>query len=637
MPPLSHNRKANVNGQQGKYALISMPWFWAYMPSIQLAIVKDLLDKCGIESEVFEFYTDLLDKVGPNVYKSLANDSGFAGELAFSQFYFSDHNQQWASARPTLGLADKQTEDHLFAFISPVIEKFVDDCASKTNWRDFQTACFTLTATQTSASMLLARRIKQINPDIFIVFGGTSCAGPMGRAIAELCPDVDVVVHTEAEATVQPLAVAIETKTWFGTIPGITWRRGTELVTNGGTCLHGFSESRGPLNFDSYFKRIRANGAEKHFKPWIPFESSRGCWYGEKVQCTFCGLNEVIEYRERQTSHLADELEGYQMRYGVDRFFATDLIMPRSFFKTTLSDIEAKSNGWTLFYEVKSNMKRAEIEQLARAGVRWIQPGIESLEDSALKKMKKGVSAAQNLQTLKWCKEFGIQASWNLITGFPGETSVQYKELNTLLRKLFHLRPPAGVGDFEVHRFSPYFDDPQSFGISLHGADPRYRAVYPISQDLLDSLVYRYAYSIHDGEPLDLLLERQSLRRVVDEWWRRAPANPRLDCMRLDDGEAVIIDTRLGDPGSVRTLQKAQAELFLYVDQARPCKSICESFRRDRADAHFALGGDTGLCELLDAWIADGFIVQLSNHYLSLAVRVKPGQEAHNKGEEDVE
>lgn len=607
-----------------KYALIGMPWFWAYMPSIQLAIVKNLLEKCGIESDVFEFYTDILDKVGPNVYKALANDSGFAGELAFSQFYFPQHSQQWTNSRPSLGLADKQTEDYLFSFISPVIEEFIEDCTSRVDWKSYKVACFTLTATQTSASMLLARRIKKINPDIYIVFGGTSCAGSMGRAIAEICPEVDVVVHTEAESTVEPLAVAIATKSWFGAIPGITWRRGHELVTNSGSCLHGFRDIREPLNFDAYFDRIKTNGAHKHFKPWIPFESSRGCWYGEKVQCTFCGLNEVIEYRERQGTSLPDELSTYQERYGVNKFFATDLIMPRAFFKGTLGEIEAKAEDWTLFYEVKSNMKRGEVEQLARAGVRWIQPGIESLDDFTLKAMKKGVSAVQNLQTLRWCEELGILASWNLITGFPGETADQYRELNILLGKLFHLRPPAGVGDFEVHRFSPYFDKPESFEISLHGADPRYSVVYPVAKELLDNLVYRYAYSAQTSSSADLALERECLKRIIDDWYKCAEESPRLDFLQEIKDSSKIVDTRFERPGRSYELSKFEAQLYSHLDQARACHSIARSFNEEYPEAYVALGEEVGILKLLDTWISDALIVKLSNHYLALATRVTP-------------
>ena len=48
--------------------------------------------------------------------------------------------------------------------------------------------------------------------------------------------------------------------------------------------------------------------------------------------------------------------------------------------------------------------------------MRRIQPGIESLSDHVLKLMRKGTTALQNIQLLKWCREYGVQPEWNLLS-----------------------------------------------------------------------------------------------------------------------------------------------------------------------------------------------------------------------------
>ena len=48
-------------------------------------------------------------------------------------------------------------------------------------------------------------------------------------------------------------------------------------------------------------------------------------------------------------------------------------------------------------------------------GMTSIQPGIESLSTRVLQVMQKGVSAAQNIQLLRWCGEVGINVAWNLL------------------------------------------------------------------------------------------------------------------------------------------------------------------------------------------------------------------------------
>jgi radical SAM superfamily enzyme YgiQ (UPF0313 family) len=78
-----------------------------------------------------------------------------------------------------------------------------------------------------------------------------------------------------------------------------------------------------------------------------------------------------------------------------------------TYFKTVLPRL-AESGSYTIFYEIKANLRREQVHLLADAGVRWIQPGIESLDDNALRLIGKGNSTLMNVQLLKWSCEFGI-------------------------------------------------------------------------------------------------------------------------------------------------------------------------------------------------------------------------------------
>src|SRR5262249_39396721 len=53
---------------------------------------------------------------------------------------------------------------------------------------------FTTTFCQTHASLALARRLKDADPTIRIVFGGSNCEGPMGAELQRSFPWIDVVV-----------------------------------------------------------------------------------------------------------------------------------------------------------------------------------------------------------------------------------------------------------------------------------------------------------------------------------------------------------------------------------------------------------------------------------------------------------
>lgn len=597
---------------------MSMPWFWAYLPSIQLAIVKDVLADLDVESDVFEFYTDLTEATGIHLYKAIANDSGYTGELLFSQFYFDDFDQQYNHDRTDLGFATKAIQDDVFVFLTPVIEKFLDDCIAEVDWQSYDAICFSLTASQTAASMAMAKRIKAKFPDLPIVFGGSSCAGEMGQAILELCPEVDFAVHGEAEVILPKLVEALNGERDAGEVPGISWRRDGMIVTNERAKLHALSRERNSLDFDSYFNRVADNKLLTAHGVWIPFESSRGCWYGEKAQCTFCGLNEIIQYRERGDNGLMAELEHYQDKYDVKNFFAVDLIMPRSFFNKFLPDVEKAGKGWTIFYEIKSNMRRAEIEQLASAGVRWIQPGIESLSDNILTIMRKGVTAAHNIQTLRLAKEQGVTASWNLITGFPREKAEDYFEMVPLMPKLFHLDPPVGLGDFEVHRFSPYFEDPEKMGVVLRGAYPIYDSVYPVGRSILDKLVYRYQYELIDPPDPRLNESRAQIHKTVAEWRSASERHAEFSVEFLSDGGALLRDSRFAEDLQERLLTPEQAVLLKFLDEMQATNRVKPAFKLYDPKAFGNIESGMGIDNQIAQWAEESVVLILSGYVQAL-------------------
>lgn len=617
--------------RENRYALVSMPWFWAYLPSIQLAIVAEVLARSNIRSDTFEFYADFAEATGINLYKAIANGSAATAELLFSQFYFEDHGQQYRSDRPSLGLGPKEVEDAVFDFLSPVVEDHLDRWYAEVDWSRYSTVCFSLTASQTAPSMAMAKRIKADHPEMRIVFGGSSCAGEMGRATARVCPEVDVVVHGEAESTLPELVEALAGRRDLAAVPGISWRKGDEVVTNARAPLHRLGRSRGPLKFDGYFKRAAGSRLLAAYGVWIPFESSRGCWYGEKSQCTFCGLNEIIQYRERGSGGLLEELETYERDYGAKRFFAVDLIMPRSFFDDFLPTIAEAKKDWTIFYEIKSNMNRREIERLAAGKVDWIQPGIESLDDDVLRLMRKGVSAAHNIQTLKWTKEFSILPGWNLITGFPREKGSSYFAMAEDIPKLHHLTPPNGVGDFEVHRFSPYFEAPAKHGIELLGAAPSYRAVYPIPDEDLDDLVYRHGYRLLEPPDPELEEGRKALLSAVLDWRRAAQRGAAFTVREKAGGNVELFDSRTDARGARILFAGAPGRLLLFLDGMKPETRLADLFRAHDAESFAELGGSEGIADTVREWLEGGILIRKSGFILALPVRTRSGRRSKNR------
>jgi magnesium-protoporphyrin IX monomethyl ester (oxidative) cyclase len=148
-----------------------------------------------------------------------------------------------------------------------------------------------------------------------------------------------------------------------------------------------------------------------------------------------------------------------------------------------------------IFYEVKADLSESDLAVLADSGVKFVQPGIESLATSTLKLMKKGTTAFQNLRLLKLCSTYGIHPLWNLLVGFPGEGEDVYRRYVDLLPLIVHLQPPTGVYPVRFDRFSPYYNQRQSYGLDL----------------LLQRQEHRRRLFHRDG-PLDRKVARRSRR-----------------------------------------------------------------------------------------------------------------------------
>jgi len=80
-------------------------------------------------------------------------------------------------------------------------------------------------------------------------------------------------------------------------------------------------------------------------------------------------------------------------------------------------------------YQTRPELNRDELCTLFAGGVKYIQPGIESLSDVILRLMRKGTTGLRNLQLLRWCSEIGMDVTWRILHGFPGEPVSEYERM----------------------------------------------------------------------------------------------------------------------------------------------------------------------------------------------------------------
>lgn len=411
---------------------------------------------------------------------------------------------------------------------------------------------FTSMFMQNGACFAMARKLKAVNPGLLTVIGGANCEFPMGGIIAERVDCIDFVFSGPA---LKSFSEFLERYLNGSDISGRNPIRG--VLTKG--CV---PKERGPqsigedlnidavveLDYEAFLRTLDNNFPNGEIKPVLPFETSRGCWWGERAHCTFCGLNGVsMGYRAMRPDRAIEQFNQLFRYTGrVSKLSAVDNILPKSYLKDVLPYLDTPPD-MEIFYEVKADLSEDDVRTLSKARVNRIQPGIESLATSTLKLMKKGTTVFQNLTLLGRCALYGIHPTWNLLVGFPGETEAVYKRYMETLPLVFHLPPPTGVYPVRFDRFSPYHDHAQDYGLDLHPLD-FYSLIYPFDAADFNDFAYYFAdrniqaeYFITVAQWLGKL--RSQVARWQEIWSQPKNAPPRL---YFRAGSTTVCDSRLG-------------------------------------------------------------------------------------------
>ena len=299
------------------------------------------------------------------------------------------------------------------------------------------------------------------------------------------------------------------------------------------------------------------------------YESARGCWWGARSHCTFCGVNGTsMAFRCKSASRVVEELTELARRYRRLDFEIVDNIIALEYFRDVLPRLKEAGYDLRLFYETKANLKREQVRLLRESGVNRIQPGLESLSTPILKGMAKGVTAFQNVRLLKWCAEYGVSVAWNVIYGFPGESPDEYARMAELVPSLVHLQPPKLGRPVVLHRFSPYHERPAHYGLEIVGPRRWHPYVYAADAATLTDLAYSFEYRHVDGRKPETYVAH--FGRAIETWRARWPAAYRTLRYRRGPGFLVVHDRRPGLPTADYAFGEHEADSTWRARTARP-------------------------------------------------------------------
>jgi ribosomal peptide maturation radical SAM protein 1 len=603
-------------------ALVSMPTLSAYFPSFQLALLKPTLEREGIPVQPLSLFLAFGPFIGSRLNEVISEvRDGMVGEWIWAKAAFGDFADPAAYLKRYDASLHSVCEeagcslDDLLHVRDETAFAFLGHCLQNVDWQQFGLIGFSVVFQQMLSSVALARRLKDRFPSIPIVFGGATFEDDIAEEILRGCPWIDLVHCGDADRTFPELVRRLDEGRSLEGLPGLMWRDRGRVVYNGRAPNLADLDSTPVPDFDEYFQALERGSAPDAAsdRVLLPIETARGCWWGMKNHCTFCGLNRAgMEFRAKSVDNVLDMLRVLSSRYGQTYFNAIDNILEPEYVEGLFSRLAELRSDIRLHYEIRPSLTRTQLRKMRDGGLYSVQPGIESFSTHLLHLMKKHTTGMRNLELLKWTTYHGIEDLYNLLLGFPGETPEDYRLQAEVIAKIPHLQPPYTITVARPDRGSPMFEQPGLHSITQLRPAACYPFLFPADRFDLRRVSYFFEHEMQDVVDRSLY---DPLYAQVAEWKHRWKAQPR-PFLRYRKGidSLLVEDGRRGS--AVRTqLSGRAAQLYEFCADARKRQALLERFDGD--------------AEWLDSILAElvrlDLVIFLDDAYLSLALPVNPG------------
>lgn len=601
-------------------ALICMPTSPIEKPSIGVSILKESLRIVDIECKVFYGNLSFAKLLGTYDYQRLCNIST---ELNVVEWLF------YNAAFPHSDLGDKAflariEKSHrinadwllgLRRYVTPFIKQMAEDILVA---KPQAVGCSTMFC-QNCSSIALLREIKQRSPSTKTFMGGANVEGNMGLTMHKKLDFIDYVFLGEGDETLPEAMVEIIDSGQLSPRKFILTPDDREVgyvdCDLKSARVKDMTKVRAP-DYHDYFQQLHDLELDKLVSPCIMMETSRGCWWGDRRPCTFCSLNGTSNrYRTKDMEKISYELEYQTLEYGITNYHLVDNVIGKEQLNNFIPYLIENKNNFNLLYEVKPILNKRTIEDLVKAGVHWVQAGIENLNDHVLSILNKGSTSLQNIGFLRNALNAGLGVLWNYMTDIPMTTQKDIDEVVRIIPLLSHLQPPY-FAPLRYDRFSDYYNRQSHYKLNLIPYWT-YKHVYPFNEEeLMD-----FAFFFENTKQLDAVDHSQLINAIYnwsiiyyEGYFKRdtVETTPVLDYY-YDEDKLIIEDTR-----PCRTKEKHILEgkcKTLYENCAIPCTLIKLKELMIKVD-----GNSVDIEKELERLVKHGLLIHRDNKYLSLAV-----------------
>ncbi len=331
-----------------------------------------------------------------------------------------------------------------YNFLDPIFKREpIGEIVDKLKGADV--AGFSLYVWNANISLEIARRLREVNPDMLIMFGGPQVPDYADEFLRQY-PFIDLAVHGEGEKTFLSIMETLPSRD-FSETGGVSYIQedGTYHHTGRVNRIRDLMEVPSPFKNGYFDSLIEKNPEQKWIALW---ESNRGCPF----QCTYCdwGSATAAKVTKFEMDRLETELD-WISNNDIGYVFVCDANFGMLKRDVDLSQRVADNRRRTGYPEgfsvqnTKNATERAYLTQkiLAESGLnKGVALSMQTLNQEALVNIKRdNISLETYLELQRRFTKDGVETYSDLILALPGETYESYVHgIDTLMETGQHNR-----------------------------------------------------------------------------------------------------------------------------------------------------------------------------------------------------
>jgi len=402
-----NNREIKNNGVF-KIALVQPPVWGIYEPPVALAQISSCLKEASYDVSVFDL------------------------NIQFYKRRKEEYNTVWAIEQSAFWTS----EDNVKKFLNDHAD-LIDEHVNKIVEINPAAIGFSVNVCSLTATIELAKKIKQKIPQVRVIIGGPMFFVPVDISGILRYDCIDVIVYGEGEETFCELSRFLREGKDIASCRGIAYKKGDKIVNTESMPLIKDLDKLPFLDF-SVLSLDNYNPPE-HLGKHISLMTSRGCIQN----CVFCGPRAYWSgYRAMSGKRIYKELK-YQLNKNPDleHIEFLDLLLNGNMsnlneFCELMVAYPIKSGlKWHANVIIRPEMTRDVLSKMKQAGCYHLTYGIESGSRRVLDLMRKKYSIEDADAVLKNTREAGIEATCNFMFGFPGEREEDFQQTLEFIKR----------------------------------------------------------------------------------------------------------------------------------------------------------------------------------------------------------